>query len=107
MFVDVGLVCNLRNTCNSIPRIIFIQMNKMFTIIIRNTNDAPLNTSLTSTGGQQSYPDDNPKINENSAIGTTVGTLVSLDQDAGQHLAFTLDDDAGKEFGMEPYEKSY
>lgn len=75
----------------------FFQMEKKFTIIIKNVQEAPLNTSLTSAGGQQSYSDDHPRINENSAIGTTVGTLVSLDEDAGQHLKFTLDDDAGRD----------
>ena len=71
-------------------------MDKRFTIIIKNVHEAPLNTSLTSTGGQQSFDEDNPKVDENSASGTIVGTLMSLDQDAGQHLTFTLDDDAGQ-----------
>ncbi len=70
-------------------------MEKKFTIIIKNTNEAPLNTTLNSTDGQQSYPEDHPTVNENSPFGTTVGTLVSLDEDAGQHLIFTLDEDAG------------
>lgn len=70
-------------------------MEKKFTIIIKNVHEAPLNTTLTSTNGQQSFDEDNPKVDENSANGTTVGTLMSLDQDAGQHLTFTLDDNAG------------
>ena len=71
-------------------------MVKQFTILITNVGEVPFNTSFTSSAGQQSYPDDHPKVNENSAIGTTVGTLISLDQDAGEHLTFTLDDDAGR-----------
>ena len=71
-------------------------MEKQFTIIIKDVHEAPLNTTLTSTDGQQSFDEDNPKVNENSANGTAVGTLMSLDQDAEQHLTFTLDDDAGQ-----------
>ena len=75
-------------------------METWFTIVIKDVGDIPFNMSLTSSAGQQSYPDDHPKVNENSAIGTTVGTLVSLDQDAGDNLRFTLDDDAGGRFSI-------
>ena len=71
-------------------------METWFTIIIKDVGDIPFNMSLTSSAGQQSYPDDSPTVKENSEIGTTVGTLVSLDQDAGDNLRFTLDDDAGR-----------
>ena len=74
-----------------------IKMEKQFTIVIENTNDAPFNISLSSLNGQLQFNDDHPMINENSAIGTVVGTVVSLDEDAAQYLNFTLDDDAGKE----------
>ncbi|XP_028399274.1 protocadherin Fat 4-like [Dendronephthya gigantea] len=76
-------------------------MKKKFTIIIKNVNEAPVNTSLTSTDGQQSYSDDHATINENSAMDTVVGTLVSLDHDAGQNLMYTLNDDAGGRFSVD------
>ncbi|XP_028399271.1 protocadherin Fat 4-like [Dendronephthya gigantea] len=76
-------------------------MEKKFTIIIKNVNEAPVNTSLTSTDGQQSYSDDHATINENSAKDTVVGTLVSLDDDAGQILTYTMDDDAGGRFSVD------
>lgn len=75
-------------------------MQKDFTIIIIDTAEAPFKTTLTSTSGQQSYPDDSPTINENSAIGTPVGTFVSLDQDAMQHLSFYLDNDTGRNYRL-------
>lgn len=71
-------------------------MEKQFTIVIQNVNEAPVNTSLKSSGGQQTFADDRPTVNENSPVGTMVGTLVSLDHDAVQTLNFTLDDSAGK-----------
>ena len=70
-------------------------MEKQFTIIIQNVNEAPVNTSLTSTKGQQKFPDNHPTIAENSQFGSAVGSLVSLDPDAVQSLNFTLDDSSG------------
>ena len=63
-----------------------------------NVNEAPINSTLTSVNGQQTFPDNAPKVNENSDSNTTVGTLQALDHDAAQNLRFSLDDDAGGKF---------
>lgn len=76
----------------------FFQVSKTFTIVVENVNEAPINTTLTSASGQQSFPDNGPKVNENTAVGKTVGTLQALDHDEVQSLTFTLDDDANGKF---------
>ena len=65
---------------------------------MENINEAPVNITLTSSAGQQSFPDNLPKVNENTKVGTTVGTLQALDHDEVQNLTFGLDDDAGGKF---------
>lgn len=70
-------------------------MEKQFTIIIQNVNEAPVSTILTSAKGQQTFPDNQPTIAENSQLGSAVGSLVSLDPDAVQYLNFTLNDNSG------------
>lgn len=65
---------------------------------MENVNEAPVNISLTSASGQQSFPDNLAKVNENTKAGTTVGTLQALDHDEVQTLKYSLDDDAGGKF---------
>lgn len=65
---------------------------------MENINEAPINITLTSASGQQSFPDDLPKVNENTQAGTTVGTLQAFDHDEVQSLTFSLDDDANGKF---------
>ena len=65
---------------------------------MENVNEAPINTTVTSASGQQSFPDNAPKVNENTAVGKTVGTLEALDHDEVQNLTFSLDDDANGKF---------
>ena len=67
-------------------------------VVVENINEAPINISLTPESGQQSFPDDIPKVNENSKTGTTVGTFHALDHDEVQSLKFVLDDDASGKF---------
>lgn len=76
----------------------FLQVTKTFTIVVENVNEAPINTTITSALGQQSFPDNVPKVNENTPVGETVGTLQALDHDEVQNLTFSLDDDANGKF---------
>lgn len=76
----------------------FLQVTKTFTIVVENVNEAPINTTMTSASGQQSFPDNAPKVNENTPAGEMVGTLQALDHDEVQNLTFSLDDDANGKF---------
>ena len=81
-----------------IKRLLYLQVNKTFTVVVENINEAPINISLTSEYGQRSFPDNIPKVNENSKRGTTVGTFHALDHDEVQSLNFSLNDDASGKF---------
>ncbi|MBI5774741.1 MAG: cadherin domain-containing protein, partial [Verrucomicrobia bacterium] len=61
-----------------------LSFEKQFTITVTNANEAPTDISL-SAGS----------VAENSASGTTVGTLSGTDVDAGDTAAFTLVSGAG------------
>ncbi len=63
-------------------------------------NEAPIKTIITSKGGQLNFTDDNPRINENSAIGTVIGSIVSYDSEAVENIKFKLDDNAGGIFKL-------
>ena len=76
------------------------QKNKTFIIVVENINEPPVNLTLTSSSGQQSFPDNMPTVNENSAANATVGTLQALDHDEVQNLTFSLDDDANGKFSV-------
>ena len=65
---------------------------------MENVNEAPMNTTVTSALGQQSFPDNAPKVNENTPADKIVGTLQALDHDEVQNLTFSLDDDANGKF---------
>ncbi|WP_107837843.1 cadherin domain-containing protein [Metasolibacillus meyeri] len=52
---------------------------KIFTITVIDVNEAPTDITLTSTA-----------IDENQPIGTTVGTLTTIDPDAGDTSTYTL-----------------
>lgn len=74
------------------------QNNKTFIVVVENINEPPINMTLTSTSGQQSFTDNKPRVNENSAANATVGTLQAFDHDEVQSLTFSLDDDANGKF---------
>jgi hypothetical protein len=57
---------------------------EQLTISITNANDAPTDVSLS-----------NNSVGENQAAGTDVGTLTSVDQDAGDSFTYTLVSGAG------------
>ena len=75
-------------------------MEKSFPIEVLDVNEAPIGINITSQGGQLTFPDGHAQIRENSAIGTVIGKLQALDQDAVQTLLFKLDDDAGGKFTL-------
>ena len=64
-------------------------MNRIFVIEVLNVNEPPVTIILKNNV---------LKVNENSAIGTVVGVLEAHDEDAGQSLTISLDDDAGGRF---------
>ncbi|WP_414472095.1 Ig-like domain-containing protein [Microvirga sp. M2] len=64
---------------------------KAITIGAYNTEEAPENVALAPA---------NPTVNELAANGTVVGDLSATDQDAGDHVAFRLVDDAGGRFDI-------
>ena len=46
------------------------------------------------------FTDNFPKVNENEALGTVVGTVEVHDEDKSQKLTFKLDDDDGGLFSI-------
>ena len=76
-------------------------MSKSFTIEILDVNEAPVVTVIKKDGGQLEFPDDSPKVEENSEIGTVIGTVVSYDSEPVEQLTFKLDDSADGTFGLE------
>lgn len=56
-----------------------LSYQKVFTIMVNDSNDLPTAISLTATS-----------VNENMAIGTTVATLNTTDADAGQTFTYSL-----------------
>ena len=79
-----------------------MQISKEFTIIIKDINEAPANLRFTQDRGQLPFPQSSPRVKENSAGGTIVGTLFAIDQDQVESLKFTLDNDAGGKFRLDP-----
>ena len=75
-------------------------MVKSFLIEVVDANQAPVDILFTDKDGQLSFVDDEPQVEENSANGTVIGTLMGLDADAQQFLAFSLDDDDEGPFGL-------
>ena len=66
-----------------------------------DVNEAPLVTTIKKDGGQLEFPDDHPRMEENSDIDTVVGTVVSYESELVKKLTFELDDSANKTFGLE------
>ena len=74
-------------------------MTKKFTIEVLNVIEPPVSIHFKDTGGQLTFKDDSPKVNENSALNTIVGIVEARDQEAGA-LKFSLDDSAGGLFKL-------
>jgi VCBS repeat-containing protein len=68
-----------------------LSASRAFTIAVTDVNEAPSIAGL-STGA----------VAENSAAGTVVGSVSAIDPDAGDVLAYTLVDDAGGRFAIDP-----
>ena len=64
-----------------------LSTEKMLTVIVTNTNEAPTQISLS----QDTLP-------ENTASGVTIGQLSALDPDVGDGISYQLVDDAGGRF---------
>ena len=62
-----------------------------FTINLNNLNEAP--EDLTLSGGS---------VAENAASGTAVGSVVASDPDSGERFTYSLIDDAGGRFAIDP-----
>ena len=68
---------------------------------MQDVNEAPTKIEITSDGGQISFPKNLPRVNENTAVGTIVGTLHAYDEDAVESLRFSLDDDGNGTFSVD------
>ncbi|XP_065192577.1 cadherin-23-like [Sycon ciliatum] len=79
-----------------------MSISKDIFISVTDVNEAPINSIFTSTNGQLTFADDHARINENSKIGTIIGTIVARDHDANQQLTFSLDDNADNLFAVAP-----
>ena len=77
-----------------------LQVKRGFTIEVLDVNEAPGTTQFLSLGGQLTFPDGRPKVRENSANGTVVGTIKAFDPDRKQTISFELEDDASGRFGL-------
>ena len=66
-----------------------------------DVNEAPVKTVINKEGGQLNFPDDSPKVEENSATGTIIGTVISYDSEPVEQLTFNLDDSADGSFTLE------
>lgn len=76
------------------------QLTKTFVIEVVNENESPISVTLTDSNGQLSFSLNSPEVNENSAIGTAVGTIEARDPDAGEKIVFTLTDSANGLFNI-------
>lgn len=60
-----------------------------FTIGVTNVNEAPTDITISS-----------PAVNENSAVGTVIGTLGGVDQDAGASFTYQIVSDPNNKFSL-------
>lgn len=65
---------------------------QIITVTLTGTNDAPSAAAYASGG----------TIDENSLDGTVVGTVVADDSDSGDTITYSLSDDAGGRFAIDP-----
>ncbi|XP_065053229.1 protocadherin Fat 4-like isoform X4 [Rhopilema esculentum] len=78
-----------------------LTISKDFVIVVQDVNEAPTKIEITSDRGQISFPKNLPRVNENTAVGTIVGTLHAYDEDAVESLRFSLDDDGNGTFSVD------
>lgn len=69
-------------------------MEKSFIIQVLNVKEPPVSVNFTDESGQY--------VNENSTVGTIVGTLKAIDNEPNQNLNFNLDVDTLKSFSLTP-----
>ena len=81
-------------------------IDKTFTIVVANVNEAPTDAKLLSADGQEiANPDGTEKIGlgiqENSPSGAVVGTVAGVDPDVGTVFTYSLTDNAGGRFTID------
>ncbi|XP_062505201.1 protocadherin Fat 4-like isoform X3 [Corticium candelabrum] len=75
-------------------------ISKEFVIEVLNVNEPPVSIVFKDTNSKQTFTDNFPKVNENEAAGTLIGTVEGHDEDTNQKLTMTLDDDGGGRFSI-------
>ena len=63
-------------------------------------NEAPIRINVTDENGQLKFPNDDPRVEELSPVGTVIGEIVALDHDENETLTFRLDDAADGRFSL-------
>ena len=71
-------------------------------IEILDVNEPPILTVISDENASQSFNESNPHIEENSKIGSIVGTINGFDGDYINTLSFNLDDDSNGTFTINP-----
>ena len=64
-------------------------------------NEAPIDTKVIDEKGQHKFNENNPVVDENSNVGTIIGTLYTYDKDYSQSLNITLDDGDNGSFKLD------
>ncbi|MEM7576548.1 MAG: putative Ig domain-containing protein [Planctomycetota bacterium] len=65
--------------------------DETFTVVIQDVNESPEDLTI-----------DSARVNEGAAPGTLVGTVTGVDPDDGETLTYTLGNDAGGRFTIDP-----
>lgn len=71
-------------------------------IEVLDVNEPPIQIVITDESASQSFNESNPRIEENSKIGSMVGTIKGFDGDYSNTLSFSLDDDSNGTFILSP-----
>ena len=64
-------------------------------------NEAPIDTKFIDEKGQHKFNQNSPVVDENSNLGTIIGTLYTYDKDYSQSLNISLDDDDNGSFKLD------
>ena len=78
-----------------------LQIVASFQIEVLDVNEAPIKSTIKNDGGKLKFPDDNPEVEENSSIGTVIGTIFSYDSEPVENLRFVLDDNGAGTFSLD------
>jgi hypothetical protein len=78
---------HVKVTDNGSPR---LSLNESFIIEVVNEYEPPISMSFVDSSGQLSFSANQPAVEENSVIGTAVGTIEARDPDVGEKMTFSL-----------------